>query len=47
MKLLHIDASILAGNSVSRQVTAAVVERLKKTTPNLDVTYRDITSVPL
>ena len=47
MKLLHIDASILAGNSVSRQVTAAVVQRLKKTTPNLDVTYRDITSVPL
>lgn len=47
MKLLHIDASILAGNSVSRQVTAAVVERLKKTTPNLEVTYRDITTAPL
>ena len=47
MKLLHIDASILGGNSVSRQVSAAVVDRLKTTTPNLDVTYRDITSVPL
>jgi FMN-dependent NADH-azoreductase len=47
MKLLHIDASILGGNSVSRQLSAAVVDRLKTTTPNLDVTYRDITSVPL
>jgi FMN-dependent NADH-azoreductase len=47
MKLLHIDASILGGNSVSRQVSAAVVERLKKTTPDLEVTYRDITTTPL
>jgi FMN-dependent NADH-azoreductase len=47
MKLLHIDASILGGNSVSRQLSAAVVDRLKTTTPNLDVTYRDITSAPL
>jgi FMN-dependent NADH-azoreductase len=47
MKLLHIDASILGGNSVSRQVSAAVVERLKTTTPNLEVIYRDITTVPL
>ncbi|WP_424631071.1 FMN-dependent NADH-azoreductase [Bradyrhizobium sp. SYSU BS000235] len=47
MKLLHIDASILGGNSVSRQVSAAVVDRLKATIPHLDVTYRDITSAPL
>jgi FMN-dependent NADH-azoreductase len=47
MKLLHIDTSILGGNSVSRQVSAAIVDRLKTTTPNLDVTYRDITSAPL
>lgn len=47
MKLLHIDASILGGNSVSRQLSAAAVERLKKSTPNLDVTYRDITATPL
>lgn len=47
MKLLHIDASILGGNSVSRQLSAAVVERLQTTIPNLDVTYRDITSAPL
>jgi FMN-dependent NADH-azoreductase len=47
MKLLHIDASILGGNSISRQLSAAAVERLKKSTPTLDVTYRDITATPL
>lgn len=47
MKLLHIDASILGGNSVSRQLSAAAVERLRKTTPDLDVTYRDISAAPL
>ena len=47
MKLLHIDASILGGNSVSRQLSAAAVERLRKTTPNLDVTYLDISATPL
>ncbi len=47
MKLLHIDASILGGNSVSRQLSAATVERLRKTTPNLDVTYRDLSATPL
>ncbi|NGX97481.1 MAG: FMN-dependent NADH-azoreductase [Candidatus Afipia apatlaquensis] len=47
MKLLHIDASILGGNSVSRQLSAAAVERLRKTIPNLDVTYRDISATPL
>lgn len=47
MKLLHIDASILGGNSVSRQLSAAAVERLRKTIPDLDVTYRDISATPL
>jgi FMN-dependent NADH-azoreductase len=47
MKLLHIDASILGGNSVSRQLSAAAVERLQQTNPGIEVTYRDITSTPL
>lgn len=47
MKLLHIDASILGGNSVSRQLSAAAVERLRKTSPDLDVTYRDLSTKPL
>jgi len=47
MKLLHIDASILGGHSVSRQLSAAAVARLEKATPGLEVTYRDISSAPL
>jgi FMN-dependent NADH-azoreductase len=47
MKLLHIDTSITGENSVSRQVAAAIVERLRETIPNLVVTYRDLASAPL
>lgn len=47
MKLLHVDASILGANSASRQVSAAVVERLKAVNPGLDVTYRDLAATPL
>jgi FMN-dependent NADH-azoreductase len=47
MKLLHIDSSVLGPHSVSRKVSAAIVERLAKATPGLDVTYRDLTAAPL
>jgi len=47
MKLLHIDSSVLGANSVSRQVSAAIVNRLRKATPRLDIVYRDLTTVPL
>jgi FMN-dependent NADH-azoreductase len=47
MKLLHIDTSIQGENSVSRQVSAAIVDRLRETFPNLVVTYRDLASAPL
>ncbi|MET0721954.1 MAG: FMN-dependent NADH-azoreductase [Tardiphaga sp.] len=47
MKLLHIDSSVLGPNSVSRQVSAAIVHRLTETTPGLQVTYRDLASAPL
>jgi FMN-dependent NADH-azoreductase len=47
MKLLHIDSSVLGPNSVSRQVSAAIVDRLRKTTPGLETVYRDLTSTPL
>jgi FMN-dependent NADH-azoreductase len=47
MKLLHIDSSVLGPHSVSRQVSAAIVERLRKTTPRLEVVYRDLGSTPL
>jgi FMN-dependent NADH-azoreductase len=47
MKLLHIDSSVLGPHSVSRQVSAAIVDRLQKATPDLHVTYRDLTATPL
>ncbi|TPQ32942.1 FMN-dependent NADH-azoreductase [Bradyrhizobium guangdongense] len=47
MKLLHIDSSVLGPHSVSRQVSAKIVERLKQATPSLDVSYRDLTQTPL
>ena len=47
MKLLHIDSSVLGPHSVSRQVSAAAVERLRKANPGLQVSYRDLTLTPL
>jgi FMN-dependent NADH-azoreductase len=47
MKLLHIDASILGANSASRQLSGAVVERLRRVTPDLQITYRDLATEPL
>jgi FMN-dependent NADH-azoreductase len=47
VKLLHIDASILGANSASRQLSSAVVERLRRATPDLEVTYRDLAADPL
>jgi len=47
MRLLHIDASIQGANSASRQLSAAVVERLRKATPRLQITYRDLAATPL
>src|SRR5438105_1273586 len=47
MKLLHLDSSVLGPHSVSRQVSAAIVDRLAKAAPGLDITYRDLTTAPL
>src|ERR1700676_4447679 len=47
MKLLHIDSSISGGQSVSRQLTASIVARLKQTTPGLEITYRDLAIAPV
>ena len=46
-KLLHIDSSVLGPHSVSRQLSAAIVDRLRKATPDLQVSYRDLSSTPL
>src|SRR6202035_5338468 len=47
MKLLHIDSSVLGPHSVSRQVSAAIVDRLRQATLDLDIVYRDLSSTPL
>src|SRR5437868_10547968 len=47
MKLLHIDSSVLGPHSVSRQVSVAIVHRLRRAMSNLAIVYRDLTSTPL
>jgi FMN-dependent NADH-azoreductase len=47
MKLLHIDSSVLGSHSVSRKVSAAIVDRLRQATPGLGIVYRDLTATPL
>ena len=47
MKLLHVDSSILGGNSASRELSAAVVARWQAANPGLQVTRRDLETAPL
>jgi FMN-dependent NADH-azoreductase len=47
MKLLHIDSSVLGPHSVSRQLSAAIVDRLRKARPGLEIVYRDLATTPL
>jgi FMN-dependent NADH-azoreductase len=47
MNLLHLDASVLGDHSVSRKVSAAIVDRLTAADPSLTVTYRDLAAEPL
>ncbi|MER2178450.1 MAG: NAD(P)H-dependent oxidoreductase [Stenotrophomonas maltophilia] len=47
MKLLHIDASVLGDNSVSRQLSAAVVQQWRDQVPGLEVSYRDLDAQPV
>lgn len=47
MKLLHIDTSIQITGSVSREISAATVERLKQEIPGLEIQYRDLALQPL
>lgn len=47
MKLLHLDASSLGQHSVSRELSAAIVDQLAREIPSLQITYRDLTAQPL
>ena len=42
MKILHIDSSITGPNSVSRMLTAGIVEQQKTLHPGIEVIYRDV-----
>lgn len=47
MKLLHLDASILNEQSASRPLTAAIIGRLRQTTPGAEVIYHDLAAEPI
>ncbi len=47
MKLLHVDSSILGPFSVSRQLSAEIVAKLRQDRPDLKVRYRDLAAVPV
>ncbi len=47
MNLLHIDTAITGENSVTRQVTAAIVEAAHRANPALKVSYRDLDAEPV
>lgn len=47
MHLLHLDTSALGANSVTRELSAAIVARWRDAEPGLAVTYRDLDADPL
>jgi len=47
MNLLHIDTAITGANSVTRQVTAAIVDAARRANPTLNITYRDLDAEPV
>jgi FMN-dependent NADH-azoreductase len=44
--ILHIDSSVTGENSVSRQLTAAIVARLREADPQAGLDYRDLALDP-
>jgi FMN-dependent NADH-azoreductase len=47
MKVLHVDASILGESSVSRQLSTAIIERLRAAHPEIAVKYYDLGAEPI
>jgi FMN-dependent NADH-azoreductase len=47
MKVLHIDSSILGEGSASRALTREIIERVKATHPDAEVTYLDLAAQEL
>jgi FMN-dependent NADH-azoreductase len=47
MNVLHIDSSVLGSNSVSRELTAAIVQRLQAQQSDVTVDYLDLAAQPI
>lgn len=47
MNLLHVDSSALGTHSVSRELSRAVLESIKRAHPGAKLTYRDLAANPL
>lgn len=47
MTILQIDSSVLGDNSISRQLTAGIVARLRDADPSPAVDYLDLAATPL
>lgn len=47
MKLLHVDAGITGPGSVSRQLSAAIVEALVRADPSIELATRDLDADPI
>jgi FMN-dependent NADH-azoreductase len=47
VRLLHLDSSITGGNSASRAISTAIVDRIRETHPGIEVTYRDLVAEAL
>lgn len=46
MKILHLDSSPLGDSSASRQLTASIVETLRRDAPDAQVSHRDLAAAP-
>ena len=47
MTLLHVDSSILGPHSVSRLLSAEIVDQQRKLHPGIEVVYRDMAADPV
>lgn len=47
MKTLQIDSAITGDNSVTRQMTAAIIDRVRTFAPDTEVKHRDLVTQPL
>ena len=46
-KILHVDSGICASDSISRVLTAAIVERLSERDASVAISYRDLIANPI